>query len=124
MSRSWSVYFEGKAPRLGILDVGTIISEQPQTLSKNFQVSSDVQGTTMECKCCIRMRKIRLRSGKEVIVQDRNMAEERASNSSTSTDDSTATDKTYPSPSRAKTTPLNASASGWIPTQTGANWGP
>ncbi|MED6196322.1 hypothetical protein PIB30_046433 [Stylosanthes scabra] len=81
------------------------------------------------------MRKIRLRSGKEVVVKDRNMGKERASNSSTSTDDSAATDKTQPSPSRATITPLNASASGWvppqppptgrwIPTQTGTSWGP
>ncbi|MED6119799.1 hypothetical protein PIB30_015095 [Stylosanthes scabra] len=59
------------------------------------------------------------------------MAEESASNLSTSTNDSAASDKTQPSPSRATTTPLNASASGWptptgswIPTQTGTSWGP
>ncbi|MED6223348.1 hypothetical protein PIB30_073139 [Stylosanthes scabra] len=53
------------------------------------------------------------------------MAEERASNSSTSTDDSTATDKTQPSPSRAASmpltspvsTPLQGNASSWVPPQ-------
>ncbi|MED6113794.1 hypothetical protein PIB30_074178 [Stylosanthes scabra] len=57
------------------------------------------------------MRKICLRSEKEVVV----MAEEKASNSSTSTDDSAATDKTQPSPSKVASIPLNVSASSWVP---------
>ncbi|MED6186759.1 hypothetical protein PIB30_069795 [Stylosanthes scabra] len=53
------------------------------------------------------------------------MAEEKASNSSTSTDDSSATYKTQPSPSRAESLPLTSSvstslqgnASSWVPLQ-------
>ncbi|MED6112170.1 hypothetical protein PIB30_059276 [Stylosanthes scabra] len=54
------------------------------------------------------------------------MAEDRVSNSSTSTDDSTVTDKTQPSPSRAASmpltspisTPLQGNASSWVPRAT------
>ncbi|MED6163327.1 hypothetical protein PIB30_078785, partial [Stylosanthes scabra] len=42
------------------------------------------------------------------------MAEERASNSSTSTTDSAATEKTEPSPSKVASMPLNVSVSSWV----------
>ncbi|MED6149717.1 hypothetical protein PIB30_065261 [Stylosanthes scabra] len=66
------------------------------------------------------MRKIRLRSGKEIVL-----AEERVVTSSTSSDDSAAIDKMQPSPSRATSTPLNnpvstpfqGNVSSWAPTQ-------